>query len=63
MSSYTDYTACVFNKTIDCVDKDKCLRCGWNPDVEKIRKMKIRGVKCGVIFVQSPRSSSSRQST
>lgn len=32
---------CLFNTSVDCLDK-KCDRCGWNPEVDKARKFKLR---------------------
>lgn len=28
---------CCFNKMIDCKEHDKCLCCGWNPEVAEKR--------------------------
>lgn len=33
--------SCRFNKHIDCTKKDECWHCGWNPEVEKMRKKKL----------------------
>lgn len=32
---------CPHNDGVEC-DQKQCYRCGWNPDVEKRRKEKIR---------------------
>lgn len=38
-----DYSfCCKYNKNINCMEKNECYRCGWNPKVEEKRKMKIR---------------------
>ena len=31
---------CLYNKEVNCTEKN-CKKCGWNPEVEKIRKIKI----------------------
>jgi ribosomal protein L37E len=37
---------CVFNCHIDCEDHNKCSSCGWNPEIERVRKEKLQ-VKFG----------------
>lgn len=33
---------CVYVSTVDCTDKSKCKRCGWNPTEEKRRANYIK---------------------
>lgn len=33
-------TECLYNIGVDCANQ-QCERCGWNPEVEKIRKAKL----------------------
>lgn len=33
---------CIFNCFVDCIEKDKCHKCGWNPKVQKARIEKIK---------------------
>ena len=33
---------CRFNTNVCCDKKDKCLKCGWNPDVFDKRKKETR---------------------
>lgn len=28
---------CQFNKCVDCMEQDKCWKCGWNPEVARER--------------------------
>lgn len=33
---------CNYNPLVDCKDDTGCVRCGWNPGVEAMRKAKLR---------------------
>ena len=33
---------CRYNLSVSCTEKDKCQKCGWNPDVEEERKLKTK---------------------
>ena len=35
---------CQFNKCVDCIDHNKCWKCGWNPEVarERVREWEIK---------------------
>lgn len=35
-------TVCHFNNSVDCTDKKRCPKCGWNPAVAEIRAREIR---------------------
>lgn len=39
---YSFIGICFFNTEVDCIKKDNCAKCGWNPEVEKVRKEKNR---------------------
>ena len=34
---------CVYRPGVNCSDRSRCDRCGWNPEIEHRRKVKIRG--------------------
>lgn len=39
------YGECSFNRGIECYEENtpyKCMRCGWNPEVEKKRRAESR---------------------
>ena len=37
---------CPFNVWVKCLEKNKCEKCGWNPEVESKRlKEMLHGVK------------------
>lgn len=36
------HTTCTYRNHVVCADKTKCPHCGWNPEVEKARKEKLR---------------------
>lgn len=36
---------CQYNVEVMCASK-KCAKCGWNPEVEKIRKEKLEKEQC-----------------
>lgn len=33
---------CKYKLYIDCIKKDRCNKCGWNPEVEERRKKSLR---------------------
>lgn len=37
-----DLLFCKFNSGINCCDKSKCHKCGWNPEVSELRAWKAR---------------------
>lgn len=42
MNEYEFAGVCRFNLGVACTDKEKCRKCGFNPAVEAIRKIRIR---------------------
>lgn len=37
----SDYTRCIHNRNINCLDPSQCHHCGWDPDVYEERLTKI----------------------
>lgn len=38
-----NYPQCTYNEGVCCHPAlEKCARCGWNPEVEKVRNAKIK---------------------
>lgn len=33
---------CKYNSQVDCSGEQRCKKCGWNPEVDKKRKSKIK---------------------
>ena len=33
--------ACLYNKGVECLEQANCERCGWNPEIEAIRKARL----------------------
>lgn len=36
------FSSCKYNVGIECYKKKSCDKCGWNPDIDKKRKLKLK---------------------
>lgn len=36
------FPECFFNRYIDCPNCGQCKSCGWNPEIERVRKVANR---------------------
>ncbi len=49
------YESCKFNVGVECYQKKKCGKCGWNPDVDRKRKLRFRTACSRCIYFKQAR--------
>lgn len=49
------YDSCKFNVGVECYQKKKCGKCGWNPDVDRKRKLRLRTACSRCIYFKQAR--------
>ena len=46
-----NFCSCIYAEFVHCVLHNNCKHCGWNPEVQKMRSIKIRTSLPEALFV------------
>jgi len=55
MGAVRPYDSCKYNVGVECYQKKNCAKCGWNPDVHKQRKLKLKHACRSCIYFKQAR--------
>ena len=55
MGAFRPYDACKYNVGVECSSQKHCGKCGWNPKVDKGRKLKLKNACASCVYFKQAR--------